>query len=178
MVLVKIIIEFLKIGLFSIGGGLATIPFLYELSHKYQWFSLDELSQMIAIAESSPGPIGINMATYVGYRTYHILGAILATTSIVFPSVVIIIIIANWMVKFKTNKFYNFVFKYLRAVSFSLILIILVKLISKAFSLDQNINLKAIYILVLLTLFKQFYKKASPMVIIGLAIILGLIFRV
>lgn len=66
--------------------------FLHELSHKYQWFSLDELSQMIAIAESSPGPIGINMATYVGYSTYHILGAILATTSIVFPSVVIIII--------------------------------------------------------------------------------------
>ena len=86
--------EFFKIGLFAVGGGPATLPFFVELSNKFNWFSLEELTNMIAISESTPGPLGINMATYVGFRVGGIPGGIIATMGLVFPSIIIITIIA------------------------------------------------------------------------------------
>lgn len=104
--------EFFKVGLFSVGGGLATIPFLEDIARKYPWFSVSELSDMIAIAESTPGPIGINMATYAGYRAgimqggmlHGILGGLVATLGIVAPALIVIYIISGFLEKFKTNK--------------------------------------------------------------------------
>ena len=91
--------EFFKTGLFAVGGGLATLPFLTQIQARYGWFSADMLANMIAISESTPGPIGINMATYVGYTTcaalggvpLGILGALLATFFLVLPSVIVIL---------------------------------------------------------------------------------------
>lgn len=77
MIYIILFLEFFKIGLFSVGGGLATLPFLKELIDKYGWISQDELLNMIAISESTPGPIGINTATYVGYQVSGVLGGLL-----------------------------------------------------------------------------------------------------
>ena len=89
--------EFFKTGLFAVGGGLATIPFLKEMSVKYGWFTIDKLTTMIAVSESTPGPIGINMATFVGYEMFGIPGAIAATFSLVAPSLIVICIIARML---------------------------------------------------------------------------------
>lgn len=105
--------EFFKTGLFAIGGGLATLPFLYNMADKYTWFDKAMLSDMIAVSESTPGPLGVNLATYTGFTVGTslngivggILGALVATVGLVAPSVIIIIIIAKFLAKFDENKF-------------------------------------------------------------------------
>lgn len=99
--LILLIIEFFKTGLFAVGGGLATIPFLTEISNKYGWYSLSDLSTMIAISESTPGPMGVNMSTYVGFSQYGFFGGIIVTLALVAPSIIVICIIANFLDKFK-----------------------------------------------------------------------------
>lgn len=106
--------EFFKTGLFAVGGGLATIPFLKEMSVKYGWFTIDKLTTMIAVSESTPGPIGVNMATFVGYEMFGIPGAVVATLSLVAPSVIVICIIARILEKFKEAKAVQGVFTGLR----------------------------------------------------------------
>ena len=95
MSLLILIFEFFKIGLFSIGGGLATLPFLYRLADKYPWFSAKQIPDMIAVSESTPGPLGINMATYTGFQHSGVIGSIAATFGLVLPSVIIIILISK-----------------------------------------------------------------------------------
>ncbi len=96
--------EFFKIGLFSIGGGMATLPFLMDLTNKYDWFTVSELTNMVAISESTPGPVGINMATYAGYNAAGVLGAIVATLALTTPAWIIIILIAKFLENFSENK--------------------------------------------------------------------------
>ncbi len=112
MIWLKLFIEFFKTGLFAIGGGLATIPFLRAMSENTGWFDSETLSTMVAVGESTPGPIGVNMATYVGFTTGHdvggiwsaLLGGFLATLALVLPSVIIILIVAKVLAAFKENK--------------------------------------------------------------------------
>lgn len=106
--------EFFKIGLFSVGGGLATLPFLYKLADKYDWFNTKMIVDMIAISESTPGPLGVNMATYTGFHFGGVLGGIVATVGLVFPSVVVIIIISKFLQKFRSNPHVEDVFYLLR----------------------------------------------------------------
>ena len=96
--------EFFKIGLFSIGGGMATLPFLMDLTNKYDWFTASELTNMVAISESTPGPVGINMATYAGYNAAGIPGAIVATLALTAPALIIIVLIAKFLENFSENK--------------------------------------------------------------------------
>jgi len=103
MIYLSLFYEFFKIGLFAVGGGMATIPFLMELPEKYAWFTTSELVNMIAVSESTPGPIGINMATYAGYQAAGVLGAFTATLSLVTPAIIIIIIIAKFLENFSEN---------------------------------------------------------------------------
>lgn len=103
MIYLTLFYEFFKIGLFSIGGGMATLPFLMDLTNKYDWYTKSELTNMIAISESTPGPVGINMSTYAGYQAAGILGAIVSTCSMVVAPVVIIMIVAGFMEKFYKN---------------------------------------------------------------------------
>ncbi len=113
--LFTIFYEFFKTGMFSVGGGLATLPFLFEMSARHpEWFSTEQLTNMIAISESTPGPIGVNIATYVGYTIKGIPGALFATFSLVLPSLIIILIIAGFLEKFKDNKTVKNVFYGLR----------------------------------------------------------------
>ena len=95
--------EFFKIGLFSIGGGMATLPFLMDLTGKYDWFTISELTNMVAISESTPGPVGINMATYAGYNAAGVPGAIVATLALTAPAWIIIILIAKFLENFSEN---------------------------------------------------------------------------
>lgn len=97
MIYVLLFWEFFKIGLTAVGGGMVTIPFLLDLSGKYDWYSRGELLDMIAISESTPGPIGVNMATYVGYNTAGIAGGAIATMGLVLPSLLVIILIAKYL---------------------------------------------------------------------------------
>ncbi|NMA96197.1 MAG: chromate transporter [Clostridiales bacterium] len=100
MIYLKLFLVFFKIGLFAIGGGLATFPFLQEIVDKYGWITSQQLLDMIAISESTPGPIGINTATFVGNNTAGLLGGIIATLGLVAPSIIIIVIIAHYFAKF------------------------------------------------------------------------------
>ncbi len=111
-VFLHLAIEFFKTGLFAIGGGLATLPFLYEISDKYDWLDVSLMSDMIAVSESTPGPIGVNMATYAGYNAglslgspwLGLLGGVTATLSLVLPSVIVIIIVANFLNRFQESR--------------------------------------------------------------------------
>ena len=105
-----LVLEFFKTGLFAVGGGPATIPFLMDMAKKYPWFSMQELSDMIAISESTPGPVGINMATYAGFKTLGMFGGIVSTLALTIPSIVIILIIARFLEGFQENKIVKAVF--------------------------------------------------------------------
>ena len=113
--------EFFKTGLFSVGGGLATLPFLYEMSDKTHWFTHADVVDMIAISESTPGAIGINMATYAGFKTGGIPGGVIATLGLAAPSVIIIVIIAKFLSRFDENPYVQKAFFGLRPASIAMI---------------------------------------------------------
>ena len=121
MILWQLFISFCKTGLFAVGGGLATLPFLSDMAAKTGWFTEAELVDMVAVAESTPGPIGVNMATFVGYRTAGLAGAFAATVGLVFPSLLIILCIAAFLKNFRENPYVNAVFRGLRPASAALI---------------------------------------------------------
>ena len=104
MLYLRLFWEFFKTGLFAIGGGMATIPFLYDMSAATGWFTSEDVANMIAVGESTPGPIGVNMATYVGCAIAGIPGGIIATLGEVLPSVVIISVVSMYLNKFRDNK--------------------------------------------------------------------------
>ena len=134
MILLKLFYEFFKTGLFAVGGGMATLPFLYSMSDKYPaWFSHAQLADMIAVSESTPGPIGVNMATYVGFTTAGIPGAVAATLGLVTPSVIIILLIARVLQAFRQNKYVDAAFYGLRPCSVGLIAAAGVSIIALSF---------------------------------------------
>lgn len=113
--------EFFKTGLFAVGGGMATLPFLKEIGQLTGWYTYPELMNMLAVSESTPGPIGINMATYVGFTAGGIPGAIIATLGEVTPSIVVILIVAAMLKKFRDSKLVSNAFYGLRPASTGLI---------------------------------------------------------
>ena len=121
MLYLRLFWEFFKTGLFSVGGGMATLPFLYAMSDKTGWFTHAQLADMIAVGESTPGPIGVNMATYVGFTTAGIPGAVIATIGLVTPSVIVILIIARVLQAFRESKYVDAAFYGLRPCSLGLI---------------------------------------------------------
>lgn len=121
MILLRLFFEFAKVGLFSVGGGLATIPFLQRLGETSGWFTNEQLTTMVAVGESTPGPIGVNMATYVGFETAGVLGAVIATLGLITPSIIVIIIVAGFLQKFRSSKAVENIFYGLRPASTALI---------------------------------------------------------
>lgn len=179
MEILTLFFEFFKIGLFSVGGGLATLPFLYQLADKYDWFTRVELIDMIAISESTPGPIGVNMATFAGYNAAGILGGIIATMGIVVPALIVIISIAKVLDKFKGNKYVNAAFYGIRPAVAALILASAWNVIeSTLFYADQQMlaffNWPALACFALLYFLIAKYKK-HPALYIALAAIIGMI---
>ena len=104
MLYLRLFWEFFKTGLFAVGGGLATLPFLRHIAENYHWYTVADLMNMLAVSESTPGPIGVNMATYVGFTVKGVPGAFWTTFSLVLPSVVVILIVARVLDKFKERK--------------------------------------------------------------------------
>ena len=121
MIYLQLFFEFFKVGLFAVGGGMATFPFLTDLADKTGWYTQQQLIDMIAIAESTPGPIGVNTATYVGFTTAGLPGALIASLGLITPSVIIILIIARVLARFKDSKLVQDVFYGLRPASTGLI---------------------------------------------------------
>ena len=105
MIYLELFLEFLKVGFFTVGGGLASLPFLEDMAEKTGWFTTAQLADMIAISESTPGPIGINMATYVGFTTAGIGGAVLASLGFIVPALIIAGTVSRFLKKFSENKF-------------------------------------------------------------------------
>jgi len=182
--LLTICIEFLKTGLFAVGGGLATLPFLTQMQQKYNWFTAEDLANMIAVSESTPGPIGINMATYVGFSTYGLAGALTATLSLVLPSLVIIMIIAKAMDKYQNNPLIQNMFAFMRPAVTGLIAaagfaVLKIALLRPAVTFLDSLNWIAIAlfaVLVTLTQLKKL-KKLHPIVFIAVGAIAGILFR-
>ncbi|WVP62253.1 chromate transporter [[Clostridium] symbiosum] len=114
MIFINLFLEFFKIGLFAIGGGMATIPFLQQLSLNTGWFPMELITDMIAISESTPGPIGINMATYVGYNIAGIAGGITATLGEILPAMIIVTLVSKSLEKFSNNRQIDNIFYGLR----------------------------------------------------------------
>ena len=106
--------EFFKTGLFAVGGGLATLPFLQNMSDRTGWFTHAQLADMLAVSESTPGPIGVNMATYVGFSTGGVGGALIATLGLITPSVIVILIVAAFLKAFRDSKWVSAAFYALR----------------------------------------------------------------
>jgi len=121
MLYLRLFWEFFKTGLFAVGGGLATLPFLSSMAEKTGWFTQSQLADMIAVSESTPGPIGVNSATYVGFTVAGLPGAVTATLGLITPSVLIILAIAILLKSFQDNRFVVTVFRFLRPASVALI---------------------------------------------------------
>lgn len=113
--------EFFKIGLFAVGGGPATLPFLMDLAEEKPWFTMEQLTDMIAVSESTPGPLGLNMATYAGYQTMGPAGGLVASFGLVLPSVIVIVLIAKFLDNFSKNTYVQAAFRGIRPAVTALI---------------------------------------------------------
>lgn len=172
--------EFFKIGLFAIGGGPATIPFLSDLANSgYGWFTQSQLVDMIAVSESTPGPIGVNMATYAGYNAGYaqmglgggILGGIVATAGLVIPSIIVIIIIAGFLKSFSENKYVKATFYGIRPIVTSLVLFAVFGIVQQTYYQDGHFAwaVIAISLVAFALMFIKKLKKLHP----GFWLILG-----
>ena len=191
MIYLQLFFEFLKVGLFAVGGGMATFPFLTDLADKTGWYTQQQLIDMIAIAESTPGPIGVNNATYVGFTTAGLPGALIASLGLITPSVIIILIIARVLARFKDSKLVQDVFYGLRpastgliaAAGFSVVLVALTgaqvdslrELVGWQGTVHWPSILLAAVLLVLTRKVKQ-TKDLHPVVFIALSAVVGIVF--
>ena len=188
MTFLKLFFEFFKIGLFAVGGGPATIPFLQDLARSdYGWFNTEELGVMIAIAESTPGPIGVNMATYAGYNAGFvelgtlggILGGMIATLGLITPSVIVIVLIAGFLKAFKENSYVKGAFAGIRPVVTALVLFAVFGIIKPIFYVDGAFALPVIAISVVVfgLMFIKKLKKLHPAFWLALGAIAGILLK-
>lgn len=192
MIFLRLYWEFFKTGLFAIGGGMATIPFLYEMSDKTGWFSHIDLQNMIAVSESTPGPIGVNMASYVGFIFglanggiwQAILGTVTATIGLITPSVIVILIVAAILKSFRDNRYVSSAFYGLRPASTGLVgaaglSVVFANLFVGGEIMLSELNYKGIMLGIALWIFTNLVKrtkKLHPIVFIGISAIVGILF--
>ena len=189
MILVKLFFEFFKAGLFAVGGGMATIPFLMDMADTTDWFTRAQLADMVAVSESTPGPIGVNMATYVGFTTAGIPGALAATVGLVMPSVIIILLVARVLKQFRHNRYVEAGFYGLRPASAGLIGAAGVGVASMALlnagatladGIGALVNWKAVILAIVVLIFSNWVKptkKWHPIVFIAISAVVGVVFR-
>ena len=185
MIFLQLFYEFFKTGLFAVGGGLATLPFLEDISQRTGWFTSAQLADMLAISESTPGPIGVNMATYVGFETAGILGSLCATVGLVMPSVILIVLVSKVLEKFRTNTYVEAAFYGLRPASVAMVasagigvaMTTLLNLTASGFAVLRWRELVLAAVILALTNFVPKVKKFHPIVFIALAAAVGIIFK-
>ena len=194
MIFLELYFRFFMVGLFSIGGGLATLPFLTSMGEATGWFDAMDISNMVAISESTPGPIGINMATYIGYQIgsqlgtpFGILGSIIASIGEVTPCVVIIIIISRMLMKFRDSKYVEYAFYGLRAASVGLIAAAWLGVAKIAFfhsdimsesgNFLMAVDYKSIILSAVIFFLVTKFKKLHPIALIAVSAVIGIIFK-
>ena len=189
MIYLQLFWEFFKTGLFSIGGGLATLPFLYDMGEKTGWFTAATVADVLAISESTPGPIGINMATYVGFTCAGVPGAALATLGLITPSIIVILVIASFLRNFQENRYVRRAFYGLRPASLALISAAGASVLAIALldlsqldtgSVWRLLRLEAIALAALLYVLTNHVKRVKnwhPIVFIAVSAAVGIVFR-
>ncbi|MBE6775540.1 MAG: chromate transporter [Ruminococcaceae bacterium] len=195
MIFLELFFRFFFVGLFSVGGGLATLPFLTDMSEVTGWFTQTDISNMIAISESTPGPIGINMATYVGFQTGEgiggfaggLLGALVAPLGLTAPALIVVLAISRVLLRFRSSKYVEWVFYGLRAASLGLIASACLGVAKIAFFSSEAfaqgadffaaVDYKSIILSVLIFFGITKFKKIHPIVFILIAAAVGIVFR-
>ena len=196
MIIFQLLYEFAKAGLFAVGGGLATLPFLYEMSAKTGWFTGRDIADLVAISESTPGPLGVNMATYVGYKTLGMFGGFVSTLGLIIPSIIIIIIISKILDKFRDAPIVEKIFYGLRPASTALITVaglgvakiamLHLDTYAETGQIMDVFNIPCIILAVVLYLLMKYLPKQKingrklnlhPIVYIAFAAVVGVIFR-
>ena len=185
MLYLQLFWEFFKTGLFAVGGGLATLPFLQDMAERTGWFTHAQLADMLAVSESTPGPIGVNMATYVGFTTGGVGGAVVATVGLVTPSVIVILIVAAFLKAFRDSRWVNAAFYGLRPASTALVaaagisVVPIALLHAEAVGLGR-LNLPAIAlaaVLLVCTNWVPVVQKWHPIVFIGISALIGVVLK-
>ena len=179
-------LEFFKIGLFAVGGGLASIPFLYDIAQRYDWFTAADVTNMIAISESTPGPIGINMATFAGMNAGGVLGSIVATAAIILPEIILASIVAKTLGKFQQSRYVQAAFYGIRPTVAALVSVACWEVLKisvfrweefvSSWGWSVLVNYKAMFAFALVLFLIQKYKLHPAIYIIGGAL-LGLLIQ-
>lgn len=175
--------EFFQIGLFAVGGGPATIPFLMELPETYDWYTKADVARMLAVSESTPGPLGINMATYAGYQAAGYLGGVWATLSLVLPSLIVIILVAKILDSFRKNPYVNAAFWAIRPLVTGLIAAAVLGIFETTLFTDTNgkLQIPVFSILLCAVIFLGMnwkkMKKMHPAFWLLCGAVLGIVFR-
>lgn len=187
MILLKLFFEFFKVGLFSIGGGLATIPFLSDIADRTHWFTRGDIADMIAISESTPGPIGVNMATFAGYKTAGVPGGIVSTLGLIVPAIIMIYIVIKILTKFMGNKYVDSAFYGLRPASMALIAsagfgVMKLSLFNidsflKTYNISDLFIVKGIILAAVILAVQKIFKKVNPILLIFASAFTGIIFN-
>lgn len=190
MIYLRLFFEFFKTGLFSVGGGMATIPFLSRMAAETGWFTQAQLADMVAVSESTPGPIGVNMASYVGFTTAGVPGVIVATAGLVTPCVIVILIVAKFLQKFRSSPLVDKVFYGLRPASAALIaaagwsVVCMALVNTKAYELTGNlldlVSVKGLILAVVIWVGTNLWKKGKklhPVAWIALSAVVGVVFQ-
>ena len=185
----QLFFEFFKTGLFAVGGGMATLPFLYDMAERTNWFTAAQLADMIAVSESTPGPIGVNMATYVGFVSAGLPGAIIATLGLITPSVIVILIVAAFLKSFRDNQYVNAAFYGLRPASTAMVASAGITVVLATFvrgeiaavaDLVTAIDWKCVVlaaVLLVLTRWVKPTKKLHPIVFIAASAVVGVLLK-
>ncbi|MDO5141452.1 MAG: chromate transporter [Eubacteriales bacterium] len=187
MIFLQLFWEFFKTGLFAVGGGMATIPFLKDIAQRYPWFTPHELLDMLAVSESTPGPIGVNTATYAGFRAAGLPGAITATASLVLPSVIIVILVSRALDRFRDSSLVQDGFYGLRPASTGLILGAMLEVFAASLlhldrwgglaTLSAVIDLPALAFFLLMTLAIRKLPRLHPILFILIGAVCGVLLR-
>ena len=185
MLYLQLFWEFFKTGLFAVGGGLATLPFLQDMADRTGWFTHAQLADMLAVSESTPGPIGVNMATYVGFTTGGVPGALVATLGLVTPSVIVILIVAAFLKAFRDSKWVSGTFYGLRPASTALVAaagisVVPVALLHGGETGLALLNWPALARAAVLLVFTNWVKPTRnlhPIIFIGVSALIGVVFR-
>ncbi|MBE6877731.1 MAG: chromate transporter [Ruminococcaceae bacterium] len=186
MIYLRLFYEFFKIGLFAVGGGMATLPFLQRLGENTGWFDNQLITDMVAISESTPGPIGINMATYVGYNVAGFWGGFVATMGEILPCIILVVIFSKFLTKLSDNKYLDYAFYGMRPAVTGLIAAAAVSVMQVAVFnaelykqtgvfTDLADPKKIVYFLLIFWAIKKF--KKHPVTYIGISAVVGIMFK-
>ncbi len=178
MIYLNLFIEFLKVGLFSFGGGYGSIPLIRDVVLSNNWLSEDGLAYMVALSESTPGPIMVNLATYVGSTTAGILGAVVATIGVIIPAFIIVIVIVNILESFMNNKYVKRIFDGLNPAIVGIILATGVYMVFNNGSKGSKELIISIVLLIVVLITKIINKKISPITFILISGFVGILVSV